>query len=48
MGGVGSILLQVKAGSVFDNILICDEPEYAKQVVEEIFANKEVSYCLRV
>lgn len=35
--------LQVKAGSVFDNILICDDPQYAKQVVEEIFANREVS-----
>ncbi|KAL5998026.1 Calreticulin-3 [Asimina triloba] len=33
---------QVKAGSVFDNILICDDPEYAKQVVEETFSkNKE-------
>lgn len=34
--------LQVKAGSVFDNILICDEPEYAKKVVEEVFHNREV------
>ncbi|KAG1363698.1 putative Calreticulin-3 [Cocos nucifera] len=33
---------QVKAGSVFDNILICDDPEYAKNVVEETWAkNKE-------
>nr|XP_028957346.1 calreticulin-3-like isoform X2 [Malus domestica] len=32
---------QVKAGSVFDNILICDDPDYAKQVVEEVFANRE-------
>lgn len=35
---------QVKAGSVFDNILICDEPEYAKQIVAEVFANREVSF----
>ncbi|PKA54749.1 Calreticulin-3 [Apostasia shenzhenica] len=28
---------QVKAGSVFDNILLCDDPAYAKQVVEEIW-----------
>lgn len=35
--------LQVKAGSVFDNILICDDPQYAKQVVDDIFANREVS-----
>ncbi|AQK94711.1 Calreticulin-3, partial [Zea mays] len=32
----------VKAGSVFDNILICDEPDYARHVVDETFAaNKE-------
>jgi len=37
IGGAWSISLQVKAGSVYDNILICDDPEYAKQVVEEIF-----------
>ena len=36
------LCLQVKAGSVFDNVLICDEPEYAKQVVQEVFANREV------
>lgn len=35
--------LQVKAGSVFDNILVCDDPQYAKEVVNEILANKEVS-----
>lgn len=33
----------MKAGSVYDNILICDDPDYAKQVVEEVFANREVS-----
>lgn len=38
------ILVQVKGGSVFDNILICDDPEYAKQVVDEVFANREVSF----
>lgn len=48
IGGAWSISLQVKAGSVYDNILICDDPEYAKQVVEEIFAHREVSNCLRV
>jgi hypothetical protein len=40
------LLVQVKGGSVFDNILICDDPEYAKQVVEEVFANREVSFSL--
>jgi calreticulin len=39
-------LFQVKGGSVFDNILICDDPEYAKQVVDEVFANREVSFSL--
>ncbi|XP_058095944.1 calreticulin-3-like [Magnolia sinica] len=35
-------VLKVKAGSVYNNILICDDPEYAKQVVEETWAkNKE-------
>lgn len=36
--------MQVKAGSVFDNILICDDPEYARKVVEEtVVANREVT-----
>lgn len=40
---VGIEVWQVKAGSVFDNVLICDDPQYAKQVVEEIWAqNREV------
>lgn len=34
--------VQVKAGSVYDNILICDDPAYAKQVVEEVLSNREV------
>ncbi|KAI9108630.1 hypothetical protein K1719_020277 [Acacia pycnantha] len=32
---------QVKGGSVYDNILICDDPEYTKQVVDEVFSNRE-------
>ncbi|MQL05447.1 hypothetical protein EI015_25575, partial [Escherichia coli] len=39
---VGIEVWQVKGGSVFDNILICDDPDYAKQVVQEVFANREV------
>lgn len=36
--------MQVKAGSVFDNILICDDPAYAKQVAEEtVLKNREVN-----
>ncbi|XP_020576981.1 calreticulin-3 [Phalaenopsis equestris] len=39
---IGIEVWQVKAGSVFDNILICDDPEYAKQVVAEIWTrNRE-------
>ncbi|XP_052155689.1 calreticulin-3-like [Oryza glaberrima] len=39
---VGIEVWQVKAGSVFDNILICDDPEYARSVVDEVrAANKE-------
>jgi hypothetical protein len=26
--------------------LICDDPEYAKQVVDEVFSNREVSFSL--
>ncbi|XP_029118797.1 calreticulin [Elaeis guineensis] len=32
---IGIELWQVKAGSLFDNILICDDPEYAKKFAEE-------------
>ncbi|KAL3833889.1 hypothetical protein ACJIZ3_008625 [Penstemon smallii] len=39
---VGIEVWQVKAGSVYDNILICDDPDYAKKVVEEVFSNREV------
>ncbi|XP_068646682.1 calreticulin-3-like isoform X2 [Aristolochia californica] len=39
---VGIEVWQVKAGSVFDNILICDDPVYAREVVEDIMSlNKE-------
>lgn len=37
--------MQVKAGSLFDNILITDDPDYAKQVAEETtLKNKDVSF----
>ena len=39
-------MVQVKGGSVFDNILISDDPDYARQVVDEVFANREVSFSL--
>ncbi|KAL9249630.1 Calreticulin-3-like protein [Drosera capensis] len=39
---IGIEVWQVKAGSVFDNILICDDPDYAKEVVTDVFANREI------
>ncbi|RYR60900.1 hypothetical protein Ahy_A04g017985 isoform B [Arachis hypogaea] len=39
---VGIEVWQVKGGSVFDNVLICDDPDYARQVVDEVFANREI------
>ncbi|CAN0859802.1 CRT3 [Linum grandiflorum] len=39
---VGIEVWQVKAGSVFDNVLICDDPEYAKQVVQDVLSNREI------
>ncbi|KAJ7521554.1 hypothetical protein O6H91_19G059500 [Diphasiastrum complanatum] len=39
----GIELWQVKAGSLFDNILICDDPAYAKQIAEETWGvNRDV------
>ncbi|XP_060183975.1 calreticulin-3-like [Lycium barbarum] len=38
---VGIEVWQVKAGSIFDNILIGDEPDYAKEVIQEVFAHRE-------
>ncbi|KAJ0079278.1 hypothetical protein Patl1_22390 [Pistacia atlantica] len=32
---VGIELWQVKSGTMFDNVLVCDDPEYAKQLAEE-------------
>ena len=40
---VGIELWQVKSGSLFDNILVTDDPEYAKSFAEETWGkNKEV------
>ncbi|KAJ6690941.1 CALRETICULIN AND CALNEXIN, partial [Salix koriyanagi] len=39
---VGIEVWQVKAGSIFDNILICDDPQYARKVVEDVFHNREI------
>ncbi|PIA29746.1 hypothetical protein AQUCO_05800088v1, partial [Aquilegia coerulea] len=32
---VGIELWQVKSGTMFDNVLVCDDPEYAKKLAEE-------------
>lgn len=38
------IVFQVKSGTLFNNILITDEPEYAKQLAEETWGkHKDVS-----
>ncbi|AEE28293.1 calreticulin 3 [Arabidopsis thaliana] len=34
---------QVKAGSIFDNILICDDPAYARSIVDDYFAQHRES-----
>ncbi|KAE8702945.1 Calreticulin [Hibiscus syriacus] len=36
---VGIEVWQVKAGSVFDNILVCDDPQYAREIVEDLSGN---------
>ena len=38
---VGIELWQVKSGTLFDNILITDEPEYAKQLAEETWGKQK-------
>ncbi|KAK1269328.1 hypothetical protein QJS04_geneDACA005113 [Acorus gramineus] len=32
-------LWQVKTGTLFDNVLVCDDPEYAKKLAEETWGN---------
>eukprot|EP00252_Welwitschia_mirabilis_P014756 TRINITY_DN3269_c0_g1_i1.p1 TRINITY_DN3269_c0_g1~~TRINITY_DN3269_c0_g1_i1.p1 ORF type:complete len:429 (-),score=84.28 TRINITY_DN3269_c0_g1_i1:193-1479(-) len=40
---VGIEVWQVKSGTVFDNILICDDPEYARKFAEETWGSNRVS-----
>ena len=41
------LILQVKAGSIFDNILISDDPEYARSMVDDYFAqHREVGFSM--
>jgi hypothetical protein len=39
--GFFSLYVQVKAGSIFDNILITDDPDYAKSFAEETWGKKK-------
>ncbi|XP_002976041.2 calreticulin isoform X3 [Selaginella moellendorffii] len=40
---IGIELWQVKSGTLFDNILVCDDPEYARSVAEATWgANKDL------
>ncbi|KAL4202440.1 hypothetical protein AMTRI_Chr02g221060 [Amborella trichopoda] len=34
-------LWQVKSGTLFDNVLVCDDPEYAKKLVEETWGKQK-------
>ncbi|RHN69968.1 hypothetical protein MtrunA17_Chr3g0130491 [Medicago truncatula] len=40
--GLTWILNQVKSGTLFDNVVITDDPEYAKQVAEETWASRRI------
>lgn len=36
-----SFMYQVKSGTLFDNVLICDDPEYAKKFAEETWGKQK-------
>lgn len=38
---VGVELWQVKSGTLFDNVVICDDPEYAKSIAEETWGKQK-------
>ncbi|CAH9087470.1 unnamed protein product [Cuscuta europaea] len=38
---VGIELWQVKSGTLFDNVLVCDDPEYAKKLAEETWGKNK-------
>lgn len=43
---IGFDLWQVKSGTIFDNVLITDDPEYAKKVGEDVWRPTFVSITL--
>ncbi|KAI3918940.1 hypothetical protein MKW98_017388, partial [Papaver atlanticum] len=38
---VGIELWQVKSGTMFDNVLVCDDPDYAKKLAEETWGKQK-------
>jgi hypothetical protein len=44
--GIGFDLWQVKSGTIFDNVLITDDPEHAKKIGEEVWRPTFVSTTL--
>ncbi|XP_075511067.1 calreticulin-like isoform X1 [Primulina tabacum] len=38
---VGIELWQVKSGTLFDNVLVCDDPEYAKQLAKDTWGKQK-------
>ncbi|KAJ0976346.1 hypothetical protein J5N97_018311 [Dioscorea zingiberensis] len=38
---VGIELWQVKSGTLFDNVLVCDDPEYAKKLAEDTWGKQK-------
>ncbi|XP_072959117.1 calreticulin-like isoform X2 [Typha angustifolia] len=38
---IGIELWQVKAGTLFDNIVVCDDPEYAKKLAEDTWGRQK-------
>lgn len=35
------VLCQVKSGTLFDNVLVSDDPEYAKQMADETWGKQK-------
>ncbi|CAA2976706.1 calreticulin-like [Olea europaea subsp. europaea] len=39
--GMETLTIKVKSGTLFDNVLVCDDPEYAKQLAEETWGKQK-------
>ena len=42
---MSALMFQVKTGTLFDNILICDDPEYAKKFAGETWGTHKDVCC---